>query len=117
GAGEVFTDHGSTTVRSGQRAYASVGLAPSYAYAYNSAAWDSFDRWSEERRGLRLGASTQYLPSDMQTYSPVFDEYGDWQYAQPYGYVWYPRVAAGWRPYYYGRGVSYPRYGWAWIRP
>jgi hypothetical protein len=115
GAAEIFTDEGSTAVRAGERAYASDGLAPSYPYAFNSATWDSFDRWSESRRDGRLGVSTQYLPSSMQTYGPVFDQYGDWRYSQPYGYVWYPRVAVGWRPYYYGRWISYPRYGWTWV--
>ena len=31
GAGEIFTDEGTTAVRAGERAYASTGLAPSYA--------------------------------------------------------------------------------------
>jgi hypothetical protein len=115
GAAEIFTEQGTTPVRAGERAYASAGLAPSYAYAYNSANWDAFDRWSEGRRDARLGLSAQYLPSEVQTYASTFDESGDWRYAQPYGYVWYPRVAVGWRPYYYGRWVSYPRYGWTWV--
>ena len=115
GAAEVFTDQGSTPVRAGERAYASAGLAPSYAYAYNSANWDAFDRWSEARRDVRLGVSSQYLPSDMQAYAPELDQDGDWRYTQSYGYAWYPRVAADWRPYYYGRWASYPRYGWTWI--
>jgi hypothetical protein len=115
GAGEIFTDQGSTPVRAGERAYASEGLAPSYPYVFNSANWDEFDRWSETRRDDRLGVSSQYLPASMQSYGPVFDQYGDWRYAQPYGYVWYPRVASGWRPYYYGRWMSYPRYGWTWV--
>ena len=115
GAGEVFTDEGTTPVRAGERAYASAGLAPSYAYAYNSATWDTFDRWSENRRDERLGVSAQYLPSDMRSYASVLDESGDWRYTQPYGYVWYPRVVADWRPYYYGRWASYPRDGWTWI--
>jgi hypothetical protein len=115
GAGEIFTDQGSTPVSAGERAYASEGLAPSYPYVFNSANWDAFDRWSEMRRDVRLGVSSQYLPASMQTYAPVFDQYGDWRYAQPYGYVWYPRVAVGWRPYYYGRWMSYPRYGWTWV--
>ena len=115
GAGEIFTDQGSTPVRAGERAYASDGLAPSYPYVFNSANWDAFDRWSETRRDVRLGVSSQYLPTSMQTYAPQFDQYGDWRYAQPYGYVWYPRVAGGWRPYYYGRWISYPRYGWTWV--
>jgi hypothetical protein len=115
GAAEVFTDQGATPIRAGERAYASAGLAPSYAYAYNSASWDAFDRWSEARRDVRLGVSSQYLPSDMQAYAPLLDESGDWRYTQSYGYAWYPRVAADWRPYYNGRWDSYPRYGWTWI--
>jgi hypothetical protein len=115
GAGEIFTDQGTTPVRAGERAYASEGLAPSYPYTFNSANWDEFDRWSEMRRDTRLGVSSQYLPTSMQTYAPVFDQYGDWRYAQSYGYVWYPRVAASWRPYYYGRWMSYPRHGWTWV--
>ena len=42
---------------------------PRYAYVYNSAAWDSFDRWSESRRSDRSGASAQYLPETVQAYS------------------------------------------------
>jgi hypothetical protein len=115
GSAEIFTDEGTTIVRAGERAYASAGLAPSYAYAYNSANWDSFDRWSESRRDARLGVSTQYLPSEVRAYASTFDEDGDWRYQQSYGYVWYPRVSVGWRPYYYGRWAQYPRYGWTWI--
>lgn len=115
GAAEVFTEQGSTPVRAGERAYASPGLVPSYAYAFNSANWDAFDRWSEGRRDVRLGVSSQYLPSDMQAYAPLLDESGDWRYTQSYGYAWYPRVGVDWRPYYNGRWDSYPRYGWTWI--
>jgi hypothetical protein len=115
GAGEIFTDEGTTAVRAGERAYASAGLAPSYAYTYNSANWDDFDRWSESRRDTRMGVSAQYLPSEVRAYSSTFDEHGDWRYEQSYGYVWYPRVAVSWRPYYYGRWAQYPRYGWTWI--
>jgi hypothetical protein len=115
GAAEIFTDQGSTSVRAGERAYASAGLAPSYAYSYNSANFDAFDQWAEGRRDARLGASAQYLPEDVRPYATTFDQYGDWRYVQTYGYVWYPRVAATWRPYYYGRWASYPRYGWTWV--
>jgi Family of unknown function (DUF6600)/FecR protein len=118
GAGEIFTDQGSTPVRSGERAYASAGLMPSYAYTYNSANGDEFDRWSEMQRGTVYAASSQssqYLPQDMSSYASTFDQYGDWQYQPTYGHVWYPRVASGWRPYYYGRWATYPTYGQTWI--
>src|SRR5262245_47921939 len=67
GAAEIFTEQGSTPVRSGERAYASAGLMPSYAYSYNSANMDEFDRWSEMQRGTVYTAtseSSQYLPAD-----------------------------------------------------
>ena len=114
GAADLFTDEGSTRVRPGESAYASAGYLPSETYAFNTASTDDFDHWVEGQPEER-GASAQYLPSDLREYSTTFDSYGDWQYVQPYGYVWYPRVSAGWRPYYNGRWMSYPRYGWTWI--
>ncbi len=59
--------------------------------------------------------SAQYLPSDLQPYGRDFDQYGSWQYDAAYGNVWYPTVAADWRPYYYGYWTSIHPYGWTWI--
>jgi hypothetical protein len=59
--------------------------------------------------------SASYLPQDLQGYGNTFDRDGSWQYAAPYGYVWYPAVAPGWRPYYYGRWYAAPSYGWIWL--
>ncbi len=115
GGAELVNNDGRTALRAGQRAYARATTAPSYAYAYNSASWDAFDRWCEMRRDQRLGVSTQYLPSEVQPYAPQFDQYGAWQYNSSYGYVWYPSVAVGWRPYYRGRWVSVRPYGWTWV--
>jgi hypothetical protein len=115
GAADLFTDEGSTRVRPGESAYASAGLLPSEPYAFNTASTDDFERWAEGQPEERAGASSQYLPPDLREYATTFDSDGDWQYLQPYGYVWYPRVSVGWRPYYNGRWMSYPRYGWTWI--
>jgi len=115
GSAALVNDGGRTELRAGQRAYARADAAPSYAYAFNSASWDAFDRWSETRRDQRLGVSTQYLPSEVQPYASTFDQYGTWQYNTSYGYVWYPSVAVGWRPYYYGRWVTVRPYGWTWV--
>jgi hypothetical protein len=115
GAAELVNDDGSTPLRAGERAYARANAAPSYAYVFNSASWDSFDRWSEARRDERLGVSAQYLPEEMRTYAPSLDRYGAWRYDAAYGYVWYPRVAVDWRPYYHGRWVSLRPYGWTWV--
>lgn len=41
--------------------------------------------------------------------------YGDWLESPSYGYVWAPRVSAGWRPYTLGRWVWTDEYGWLWV--
>jgi hypothetical protein len=115
GAAELVNEDGRSLVRAGERAFVRAGAQPSPPYVFNSAVWDEFDRWSESRRDQRLGVSAQYLPSDVRPYSSTFDQYGAWQYEQDYGYVWYPRVAVGWRPYYHGRWAGLRPYGWTWI--
>jgi hypothetical protein len=116
GYATLVNELGETSVRAGQRAFATAAMAPSYAQAYNSATWDAFDQWSADRRDERTGArSAQYLPEPVRGYAGYFDRYGSWDYDASYGYVWYPRVAVGWRPYYYGRWSYYGPWGWTWI--
>ncbi|MBW8713999.1 MAG: FecR domain-containing protein, partial [Acidobacteria bacterium] len=76
GSAELVNDGGRTALRAGERAYARADAAPSYGYAFNSASWDAFDRWSETRRDQRMGVSTQYLPGEVQPYASAFDQYG-----------------------------------------
>lgn len=40
--------------------------------------------------------------------------HGDWVVVGSYGRVWRPRVATGWRPYYYGRW-EWTTEGWLWV--
>jgi hypothetical protein len=40
--------------------------------------------------------------------------YGDWVQSSSHGTAWRPRVAAGWRPYYYGRW-EWTNEGWLWV--
>ncbi len=115
GSAELANDDGRTPLRAGQRASARASAAPSYAYAFNSATWDAFDRWSEGRRDQRLGVSTQYLPEEVRPYASSFDRNGSWRYETSYGYVWYPTVSVGWRPYHNGRWVTLRPYGWTWV--
>ena len=115
GRGEIFTDHGKTTVNAGERAYASADLLPSEPYPFNSAASDDFDRWPASPAPLSTEPSSEYLPSDLQSYSSTLDSYGDWLYLPAYGHVWCPRVTVSWRPYAYGRWMTYPGYGLTWI--
>ena len=117
GSAALTTDRGSMPLRTGQRSFARDNEPPSYAQTFNSARFDVFDRWVDARRDARLrsAASTQYLPSDLRAYGGTFDQNGAWQYEAPYGYVWYPSVAPGWRPYYNGYWTSLPSYGWTWV--
>jgi hypothetical protein len=117
GAASFFGDTGSMLVRAGEVSVAREGYAPTSPQLFNAARMDAFDRWAADRRNERLGSvsSTQYLPSDLRTYGATFDQNGTWAYESSYGYVWYPTVAVGWRPYYYGYWASVPHYGWTWV--
>jgi hypothetical protein len=115
GSGEIFTDHGTTTVSAGQRAYASADLLPSEPFPFDVGASDDFDRWPASPAPLSAEPSSEYLPSDLESYSSTLDAYGDWLYLPAYGHVWCPRVTAGWRPYAFGRWMTYPRYGLTWV--
>jgi hypothetical protein len=115
GSGEIVTDQGRTTVRAGERAYASADLLPSEAYPFNSATMDDFDRWPASPEPVSAEPSAEYLPPDLQGYSSTLDAYGDWLYVPAYGHVWCPRVTADWRPYAFGRWMTYPRYGLTWV--
>lgn len=115
GRAELINEDGRTALRAGERAFARADAAPSYAYVFNSAAWDAFDRWSEARRSDRLGLSAQYLADEVRPYAGTLDRHGSWRHEAAYGYVWYPRVDDGWRPYYHGRWSTLPSYGVTWI--
>ena len=116
GSAELTNEGGRTTLRAGERAFARADAAPSHAYVFNSASWDPFDRWSEARRSERLACLYAVPPRTKCGRMPAtLDRYGSWEYESSYGYVWYPRVDFGWRPYYHGRWSSLRPYGWTWI--
>jgi len=117
GAAQLIADGGSLLVRSGQQSFARINSAPSRTEIFNSARYDAFDRWIAAQRDDTRGraVSTQYLPPNLRMYGGTFDQYGSWDYEPSYGYIWYPTVAATWRPYYHGYWRPVPRYGWTWI--
>jgi hypothetical protein len=116
GAADLQNTFGRTSLRAGAEAHVTAGAEPSLPLAFNTAALDPFDQWVEAQRAAQYGVtSAQYLPADLRYYSGTLDENGDWAYEQSYGYVWYPRVAPVWRPYYVGTWWYGPRLGWTWI--
>jgi FecR protein len=115
GSAELANDHGRTIVREGTRALTTSAYAPSTPYAY-SAPRDAFERWTEDLEGDRYGVeSARYLPDELRYYGGVFDRNGAWQHHPSYGYVWYPRVSVGWRPYNGGRWSFVVNFGYSWV--
>src|SRR5512138_3561984 len=48
-----------------------------------------------------------------EAFRSTLSAYGDWYVSPRYGNVWRPRVAVGWRPYYYGSWL-WTDEGWYW---
>jgi hypothetical protein len=116
GSAEFGTAYGRTVLRAGDETSATSRTEPSPPMATFATTWDAFDRWAQDRAEDRLGGpSTRYLPTELAAYSGAFDHYGAWQYDESSGYVWYPRVDAGWRPYYQGQWSFVGSYGWFWV--
>ena len=77
---------------------------------------------TRSRAGMRIssvsayadGGREEWLPEEVSPYASQFDTYGTWRSEPEYGYVWYPRVATGWRPYTQGSWAWTP-YGWTWV--
>jgi hypothetical protein len=49
-----------------------------------------------------------------ESFQAPLASHGDWVVVGSYGRVWRPHVAAGWRPYYYGRW-EWTNEGWFWV--
>lgn len=114
---EAAGEQNSYLVKGEQRLEMAEGRFSSRPVGFRPIADDGFDRWnqSREQRTNRFYAR-RYLPEDLAEFEGELNEYGDWVYIAPYGYVWVPRnVAADWRPYYYGRWVWVPLTGWTWV--
>jgi hypothetical protein len=114
GVAELGTSAERLVVRGGEALVTDGSSRPSW-HRYNSARLDAFSRWAYDRaNGSATAASAQYLPYELRSYSPALDQYGRWDYLAPYGYVWYPSVAVGWRPYYHGHW-RHTKHGWTWF--
>jgi len=78
---------------------------------------DENEQWSEQRSPDDLDVSVDVGVSaglTFDTFHAPLTPYGEWVSVGSYGNVWRPRVAAGWRPYYYGRW-EWTSEGWLWV--
>ena len=88
--------------------------------------WDDDREWEEDYTGQQQWSDQRPDDYDVSvdlndsgsvnfdTFHGALAPYGEWVSAGGYGRVWRPRVAAGWRPYYYGRW-EWTNEGWLWV--
>jgi hypothetical protein len=70
------------------------------------------DDWDDDRYDVSVDLNVQGGVG-FDTFRGPLQPYGDWVVVGNYGQVWRPHVAAGWRPYYYGRW-EWTNEGWFW---
>ena len=64
---------------------------------------------------VSVGVPTPGASINLSTFQEPHASYGEWVTVPSYGQVWRPAgVAAGWRPYYYGRW-EWTNEGWFWV--
>jgi hypothetical protein len=117
-AGEAELNDGRRSVRlaAGERTFARWGAEAEEPRRFDPDEGDDFTRWdalreSEDREPAR---SAQYLPDELAPYAGEFETNGHWQNGGTVGFVWVPRVVAGWQPYSNGQWV-WTAYGWTWV--
>ncbi|MGB8931030.1 MAG: DUF6600 domain-containing protein, partial [Anaeromyxobacteraceae bacterium] len=103
-----------------------VGLTAVLALVVGPA-FTSAREWEEEHEpeggeGASWGGAAAEVSVDLQGATPgvtpevfrsTLSASGDWYASPRYGNVWRPRVAVGWRPYYYGSWL-WTDEGWYW---
>ncbi len=114
---EAAAEEGSLLLKDSQRLEIQEGRFVSRPSRFAAVAEDSFDRWSEDRESkVRQQLAQRYLPGELEDFEYELDEYGDWVYLPPYGYVWVPGgVDTFWRPYFHGRWYWMHHWGWTWL--
>lgn len=101
-------------VRAG-RAVKLTGTSPVQATFVSLPRLDSFDQWSLERdQSFASAPSLRYMSGAIPGYCDL-DTYGTWSEIAEYGPIWFPTVAVGWAPYWFGRWVWVWPWGWTWI--
>ncbi|HEY0377341.1 MAG TPA: DUF6600 domain-containing protein [Pyrinomonadaceae bacterium] len=125
GRARIYSETSGFTLRDGREAELVRNGSDAGDWELNAAAsFDSWDTWVDERE-RDLSARLRYEDRDRYYDRDVWgaeelDSYGDWTYADSYGWVWRPHTTVinnyyDWAPYRYGRWAWVPPYGWTWI--
>jgi hypothetical protein len=119
GIAEVAGDNYSRNVRENQKIVMFNGRVKERPFYFYSTDKDEFDRWNQDRTnelGYARYGSSQYLDSGYEEYEHELSRHGRWRYNDSYNtYIWIPyNVGVDWRPYYHGRWIWNPFYGYVW---
>ncbi len=96
-------------------ALAVILATPTLALAIDR--YQAEDEWADGRSSGGYDVSVDLNVQGavtLDSFQAPLQPYGDWVVVGSYGRVWRPRVAAGWRPYYYGRW-EWTNEGWFWV--
>lgn len=119
GIAEVAGDDYSRNVRENQKIVMSNGKVQERPYYFNSSEKDGFDQWNEIRNrtiGYSRHSTSRYLESGYEDYEYELSRSGHWRYDSSYStYIWIPyNIGTYWRPYWHGRWIWHPFYGYVW---
>jgi hypothetical protein len=119
GIAEVSGEDYNRNVRENQKIVMFDGQVKERPFYFYSSDADNFDRWNRERNqtvGYARNSSSGYLDEGYEEYEYELSRSGKWHYNSTYGTnIWVPyNVGSDWRPYYHGRWVWSPHYGYVW---
>jgi hypothetical protein len=117
GVVEAAGEEGSVLIKSELNLTVASGRFSGRPVRFLAVAEDAFDRWSESRESsLAVQVASKRLPAELEDFEGELDEYGDWNWVNPYGWVWVPGgVGPYWRPYYNGSWTWLYMGGWTWL--
>src|ERR1035438_5188016 len=109
GGGRAFTLHARDSALLG-------GADDNFSSQLNPAAPpDDFEFWCQERdRREEQSQSVRHVSRETIGYEDL-DANGAWSEVPDYGWVWAPRVNAGWAPYRDGHWAWVEPWGWTWV--
>lgn len=119
GLAEVAGENVSRNVMENQKIVMRDGSVLERPFFFYSSEKDNFDLWNGERHNLvnyARSSSSRYLDRGYEDYEYELSRSGRWRYNSTYGSnIWIPyNVGSNWRPYYNGRWVHTPHYGYYW---
>lgn len=125
GRARVYTGSDGFTLRGERTATLTFAGEMEGDWQFSAAAsFDTWDTWVDGRERylagrLRYKQRDRYYDPDIWG-AEELDGYGDWVYADNYGWVWRPHTTVtnnynDWAPYRHGQWRWCPPYGWTWV--